>query len=817
MADDIKKINDEINKLRAELSKKPLKPFDEKDLDTAKALLSGLRAEVRELRSDLDYVAKSFRDSVNELSRQNVYLSDARKSLTGISEISRKIVEYRRGENPLSEKQLKNLQQQAKTKFDSLRLDLKSGQLSKQNAKEIKDALKQEDDFNDSIEKTLKYQKQVNREIGLMGTGIKGVSNFLSKMGLGDLSEPINDAIEKTKNARLQMKLNSDEIPKLVNEIQSKNSGNLSSKQLAAGFGGIELKKLQLLKNSLEAQNKELSTQTSKYKNIGESLKNQITSFNLMDFLLIKMAIALINVDKATGDLAKSFNMTYKDASNLREELIQMGNRSGDIAINARALQESMISVGNSLSSNAVLNEKDLITFTKLREQAGFTNEELTEMQKLTFINGGNLEDNVGNLLVAAKTTSLNNKVLLNEKTIMSEVAKTSKAIQLSLGGSGKELGKAVAQVKALGMNMQQVENIAGSLLDFESSISAELEAELLTGKDLNLERARLYAINNDMAGVAREINKQFGSAAEFSHMNRIQQEAAAKAVGMNREELARTLTDQEALRDISADQVGKAQEALNAARDRGMTEEQIREKTIEDLMSQQSIQERLNNTTEKLQEVFVNIAQPLMPLLDSLATVLELVGYILKPLEWMNKLFGMIGEGISKLTGPLGTIGKIMKTIAGVAILTAAYKAYSSLASFPFVGAAMGATASAAILLAGFGVLNKIKDGKIHGKKGLTASGEFGSVQLNEKDKAFWNGQELIAGTDLLGKSKRSSNQNNMQEIKAMRTEMRDMAKRPIYVQTSLQVEGKEFAKIVGNEPTTLGTHQQKYAYQMS
>ena len=37
--DDIKKINDDINKLRAELSKKPLKPFDEKDLEQAKALL----------------------------------------------------------------------------------------------------------------------------------------------------------------------------------------------------------------------------------------------------------------------------------------------------------------------------------------------------------------------------------------------------------------------------------------------------------------------------------------------------------------------------------------------------------------------------------------------------------------------------------------------------------------------------------------------------------------------------------------------------------------------------------------------------------
>ena len=39
MADDIKKINDEINKLRAELGKNPLKPFDNDDGEKAQEIL----------------------------------------------------------------------------------------------------------------------------------------------------------------------------------------------------------------------------------------------------------------------------------------------------------------------------------------------------------------------------------------------------------------------------------------------------------------------------------------------------------------------------------------------------------------------------------------------------------------------------------------------------------------------------------------------------------------------------------------------------------------------------------------------------------
>jgi hypothetical protein len=650
MADDIKKINDEINKLRKELGKNPLKPFDEKDLETAKALLSGLRAEVRELSSDLDFVAKSFKDSVNELSKQNIYLTSAKKSLSGISDISRKVVEYRRGETSLSEKQLKNLQQQAKFKFETLRYDLKSGTLSKANAAEIKNALKYEDEFNAALEKTIQYQKEVNQEIGLLGTGLKGIGNLLTKAGFGDVAQSLNDAVEKTKNARLQTKLNNDEISKLNKEIRTANAGQLSAAQLRVGFGGKYLKDLQLQKDSLESQNKDLSTQTNKYKNIGGALKDQLTTTNALDFSFKSFLDALIQSDKATGDLAKNLNITYQEASSLREEFISIANSSGDIAVNARSIQESATAISKAFGTKAILNEKDLVFFTQIKEKAGLTTEELIEQQKLAYTSGQTLEDNVGSLLAAAKMTGLNNKMLLNEKDILRDVGNTSNAIKLSLGSGGKALGEAAAQAKILGMNMKQVEDIAGSLLNFEESISAELEAELLTGKNLNLERARLYAINNDMAGVAREIRKNYGSIEEFSHQNRIQQEAAAKAVGMTREELARTLTDEKALAGLNDEQRNAAQAALEFARARGMTEAEIRKKSIKDLQNQQSIQERFNNTVEKLKDIFVSIAQPLLPILDILASVFEAIGAIMKILDPVIKTISAFVNGIADL-----------------------------------------------------------------------------------------------------------------------------------------------------------------------
>jgi uncharacterized phage infection (PIP) family protein YhgE len=187
-------------------------PFDNDDLEKAKVLLSGLRAEIREMSSDLDYITKSFKDSVNELANQKNYLSDAKKSLNGIANIAQKITDYRRGETSLNEKQLKDLQKQAKFKFEELERIRDIGNLKGKNRDELIKSIDEQELFNKSVERTIEVQKQVNKEIGLLGTGIGGVAKALSKMGFGDLSQPLTDAIEKTKNARMQIILNNDAI-----------------------------------------------------------------------------------------------------------------------------------------------------------------------------------------------------------------------------------------------------------------------------------------------------------------------------------------------------------------------------------------------------------------------------------------------------------------------------------------------------------------------------------------------------------------------------------------------------------------------------
>ena len=202
----------------------------------------------------------------------------------------------------------------------------------------------------------------------------------------------------------------------------------------------------------------------------------------------------------------------------------------------------------------------------------------------------------------------------------------------MSVGGTAEKIAEAAYKAKQFGINLQQADQISESLLNFESSIANELSAELITGKDLNFEKARLLAINGDIAGASAEILKQVKGTAEFTKMNRIQQEALAKAVGMTRDDLAKSLVDREAAVKLGAKEGQSAQDRYNELVKQYGVEKanaMLGNEQLATQFQQQSVQERFAQSIEKLKEVFVSLVEPLMPVLDVFTNIFNIIGPI--------------------------------------------------------------------------------------------------------------------------------------------------------------------------------------------
>lgn len=659
-----------------------------------------------------------------ELGKQVNSIKLVQKAQTGLQDIARKLQNDQENLTLLTEKQLKKLKADAKEKLRDLQDEAK--RLAKNLSIHDDIAKISKKQLQDIISKAKFYGKISNEEGNLLKMAQEG---FTIEQETVDLVGKRADYIAET-NKKLGV-----------------------TKGLFQGLSKIPIAGQAInFNDALDEARKNGGSIGTAWKNIGGQIGKIVSDpITKLAFITGQLVTSIIEADKATGDLAKNFNLSYEDALKLRGELTTMAAESGNVALNTRALQESLLAIGQSLGSNAKLNRADLETFTELREMAGYTNDELVAIQKLTLATGGNLKDNTKQFLGQIALQNGKNKLQVNEKQLLKEVANTSASIKLSIGGTTEQLAKSAFQAKQFGINLQQADSIASSLLDFESSISNELEAELITGKQLNLEKARLLAINGDIAGSSAEILKQVESSAEFSKMNRIQQEAIAKAVGLSRDELAASLVEREALSKLG-DKDKTGLEAYNRLKKEGLSDAEIANRLGDEQyaiqLKQQSMAEQLNQSVEKLKEAFVGLITPLMPVLDVITAITSQA----------SALYAIMGAlaGISlvRTIANLGVMAVQMGIMAAGAISTTA--ALTMGIGVPLILAAVGA-------MMGAFTSNKEQATKKgndvispgYGKRTLMT--QEGSIALNDKDT-------VIAGTDLGGKNKLQSKDNLQQ-----------------------------------------------------
>ena len=86
-------------------------------------------------------------------------------------------------------------------------------------------------------------------------------------------------------------------------------------------------------------------------------------------------------------------------------------------------------------------------------------------------------------------------------------------------------------------------------LLNFQESLNAEITASVMIGRQLNFQKARELALNNDIEGAMAEVVSQLGTEEDFLALNALQRESLAKSIGVSVEQMAKFVSkDKEAV-----------------------------------------------------------------------------------------------------------------------------------------------------------------------------------------------------------------------------------------------------------------------------
>jgi len=617
-------------------------------------------------------------------------------------------------------------------------IDKISEKIARSYKRDIEASLKAQ---SKSLEKDVALQMKINKGINVE----KEIKEEIEKVTARQLilDKKIEEASKELKAELLKEKAAINEVTSLrLKELEALKEAN-KIKQRDKSLSSI------LLENAVSYADKIDETGTLSGILSG-NFKEVVTATRIAEISAVAMGKALLNafteLDKSTGDLAKNLNISYSEANALQKELFVAAANSNSVFVTTKGMSESLGVINQQLGTSVMLNKENLAIFTQLRESAGLTNEELIGINSLSLANGESLEDNANTILNQVSSLNRQTGIYLNEKEILKGIKDVSASTTLSLGKNPGLIAEAVATAKALGMELSKVDAIAGSLLDFESSISSELEAELLLGRNLNLEKARQAALNNDLATVAKEISEQAGTAAEFGAMNRIQQEAIAKAVGMGRNDLAQTLFVQEQLVGASEGEKERRQEILNKRIEEvglAQAQKELEEGGIDRLKSQASVQERLTASIEKMKEIFVGIATIITPFIN---------------------LFAMMATAISESVLGLGLMGAIIGGLVANQLRLMAVSLITATSEI-FKGAFMSGPLGLPIALAGVGALAA----GVAAAKTVTVDdaiippGYGDTIVKRGKDTiALNNDDTLVAGTNLGGGDNRTGEKTN-------------------------------------------------------
>lgn len=557
MAKNKKEVEQEIKDL-ASIAEVAFRNMSENIKDVFSDALSSGQKVISSITSDMQRNLNSLAKDSNKLI---INQSRINEGLYTANDITKQIL--------ANEDKLYALEQQKASTIQAINDDQILSEKEKEDLiKEINKEYKQAIEYNSTISEKLKEQEgqlqKVEKKIGVTGKLFQGIKKIPI---LGDILN-VNKGLTNMRKA--------------ANE--GKSTFKILGEGIKGAFEGIE--KASVILGLIAAAKKIFDF----VKDAMFGADERVT--NLAKGLIIgkDAARGVYNSLKAAKGEIQSLYNTTKDITEAYTDLIDLT----EFATSA---------------TNEQINAQIILT-----KNLGLSKEEAFGVQE-AFIASNN-EANKGKDIVYDQIASFanQNKLLSSGKKIFADIAKTSKLIQINFNGNLGALVKTTLEAKKLGLSLDQVSKIGNSLLNFEQSISSELEAELLTGKDLNLEKARYYALTHNIAGLTEEISKQGITQEKFAAMNVIQQEALAGALGMSAEEMGDMLYKQKVLNKVGGETLRNLREKARVTEDINLQNkvaalEQgiLSGKSLEEAEKATTAQEKFNHALDLAKEIFTD------------------------------------------------------------------------------------------------------------------------------------------------------------------------------------------------------------------
>ena len=335
------------------------------------------------------------------------------------------------------------------------------------------------------------------------------------------------------------------------------------------------------------------------------------------------------------------------EIENASKHLTEMGITAGDLYDSTKAITD----VFGTMSAVSV---KTLISVAEMQKNFSVAAEDSANI--LATFKGLSGFTEEASIQVMNMTARLSQKAGVSFSLVMKDVANASDDVLTSIGAYPPKLMKAAVAARQIGLDLNTVGSQQKRLLDYTSSITDELEASALLGKNITFMKARQLAFEGKSAESMAETLDVVRRMGEFNAMTPYQRAAVAKAAGMELKDLTKALAVDNARLKIKTNgtaeqrkQYDLQEEALKQMEDTNELSGEALLKDRQREITQRRMQSSLTNfknTMAKLALAFADMFRPLFDLIEAITPAIEWVANrIVELSDVMKKNMGVFGS----------------------------------------------------------------------------------------------------------------------------------------------------------------------------
>ena len=344
------------------------------------------------------------------------------------------------------------------------------------------------------------------------------------------------------------------------------------------------------------------------------------------------------------GDVETTINSVYMETAGL-------GASMEDVAKNAAAFVNEFGGIEEP-SKNVVKS------LTVMNKNFGVVIGDAVKVNKV-FQNMGGLSADVAQAN-AESLVSLAAQEGVAPKKVMADIADSAEEAQGFFRGNVQALGAAAINAAKMGSSLKEASKVSRGLLNYQDSVTNEMEASAILGTNLNFSQSRYLAATGDVVGAQSEMVKQLRNRVDLENASVFEREAMEKATGMQFSQIQNMARLQKLNLNLDEKQNALLQKAIKGGLDiKNMSADDIKAKT-EALAKQQKMQGELESMGNAMKALGSTLLQAFMPIGKMIVGALSVLMPIVKG------IFGTISNSINSLMKAFDPIREIFNDIFG-------------------------------------------------------------------------------------------------------------------------------------------------------